>query len=158
LISYISITLLITKFIFDSQLGEKYVNVDQFKEALTYYALANGFSLWYEKSTKKMIIGKCGKRKETLKDPSKGKQRNFQKYPSCSHVNERKWRIYIKWVNSLSSFQVISMIDEHTCVRDFNYGKLVTYKWLGRKFGDVDAFVCDFVEGVWIVYEEEGGR
>ncbi|PWA55277.1 pyruvate kinase [Artemisia annua] len=91
------------------KLGEKYVNSDQFREALTYYALANGFSLWYEKSTKQMIISKCGQRKETLKDPSKGKQRNFHKYPSCS---------------------------QHTCVRNFNYGRVVTYKWIGRNFGD----------------------
>ena len=112
------------------------MNSEQFKEAMTYYALANGFSLWFEKSTKAKMIGKCGRRKETLKDPSKGKQRNFHKYPSCSQVNECKWRIYAKWVKATNTFQVISMVDEHTCVRDFNYGRLVTYKWLGKNFGD----------------------
>ena len=47
------------------------MNAEQFKEVLTYYALANGFSLWFEKSTKQMVIDKCGRRKEVLKDPSK---------------------------------------------------------------------------------------
>ncbi|GKE52489.1 hypothetical protein Tco_1487645 [Tanacetum coccineum] len=32
------------------KVGEKYVSVAQFKECLTYYALENGFSLWYERS------------------------------------------------------------------------------------------------------------
>ncbi|PWA87861.1 rac-like GTP-binding protein 5 [Artemisia annua] len=33
------------------KLGEKFVIVEQFKECLTYYALANGFSLWYDRSS-----------------------------------------------------------------------------------------------------------
>ncbi|GJS17571.1 hypothetical protein Tco_0412043 [Tanacetum coccineum] len=32
------------------KVGEKYVSVAQFKECLTYYALANGFSLWLNES------------------------------------------------------------------------------------------------------------
>ncbi|GJX81222.1 pentatricopeptide repeat-containing protein [Tanacetum coccineum] len=67
------------------KLGEKFVNMDQFKECLTYYALANGFSLWYETSSKYMVI---------------------------------------------------SLKDEHTCVRNYNYGTLINYKWLGKHFGD----------------------
>ena len=35
-----------------------------------------------------------------------------------------------------STFQVISLRDTHTCVRNFHYGKLVNYKWIGRHFGD----------------------
>ena len=34
-----------------------------------------------------------------------------------------------------NSFQVISLIDEHTCVRHFKYGTLVNYKWIGKHFG-----------------------
>ncbi|GJW78134.1 pentatricopeptide repeat-containing protein [Tanacetum coccineum] len=34
-----------------------------------------------------------------------------------------------------SSFQVISLNEEHTCVRDFKYGNLVTYKWIAKHFG-----------------------
>ncbi|GKF04708.1 hypothetical protein Tco_0035376, partial [Tanacetum coccineum] len=64
------------------KLGEKFVNVDQFKECFTYYALANGFSLWYETSSKDRIVAKCGHRKEVIKDPRKGKQRQYQKFPT----------------------------------------------------------------------------
>ncbi|PWA41409.1 sterol desaturase-like protein [Artemisia annua] len=38
-----------------SVVGEKYINVAKFKECLTYYALANGFSLWYERSGEKRV-------------------------------------------------------------------------------------------------------
>ncbi|GJV87197.1 hypothetical protein Tco_1531135 [Tanacetum coccineum] len=55
--------------------GEKYVTVEQFKECLTYYALANGFSLWYEKSSGKKVVAKCGQRPPRLFVPDKGKQR-----------------------------------------------------------------------------------
>ncbi|GJS03859.1 integrase, catalytic region, zinc finger, CCHC-type containing protein [Tanacetum coccineum] len=32
--------------------------------------------------------------------------------------------------------EVVSLIDDHCCVRNFNYGRLISYKWLGRHFGD----------------------
>ncbi|GJX04481.1 hypothetical protein Tco_0190397, partial [Tanacetum coccineum] len=67
------------------QLGEKFVNMDQFKECLTYYVLPNGFSLWYDRSSKE---------------------------------------------------KVISLKDEHNYVRNYNYGILIKYKWLGKNFGD----------------------
>nr|GEY49441.1 pentatricopeptide repeat-containing protein [Tanacetum cinerariifolium] len=48
--------------------GEKYVSVPQFKECLTYYVLANGFSLWYEKSGEVRVVEKCGQRPHRLSD------------------------------------------------------------------------------------------
>ncbi|GKA92496.1 multidrug resistance-associated protein 5 [Tanacetum coccineum] len=38
--------------------GEKYTSVAQFKECLTYYALANGFSLWHERSGEGRVVAK----------------------------------------------------------------------------------------------------
>ncbi|GJV37772.1 pentatricopeptide repeat-containing protein [Tanacetum coccineum] len=64
----------------ESELGEKFVNVEQLKECLIYYALANGFSLWYDRYSKDKVIAKCGHRKEVIKDPSKGKQRAYKKF------------------------------------------------------------------------------
>ncbi|GKB98334.1 hypothetical protein Tco_0984471 [Tanacetum coccineum] len=52
------------------KLGEKFPTVDKFKECLTYYALANGFSLYFERSNKEKIVAKCGQRKEVIKDPN----------------------------------------------------------------------------------------
>ncbi|GKC50749.1 hypothetical protein Tco_1073494 [Tanacetum coccineum] len=51
--------------------GETYVTVEQFKECLTYYALANGFSLWYERSSRKKVVAKCGQRPPRLYVPEK---------------------------------------------------------------------------------------
>ncbi|GKD33302.1 hypothetical protein Tco_1248811 [Tanacetum coccineum] len=59
------------------KLGEKFPNVHKFKECLTFYALANGFSLYFERSYKEKIVAKCGQRKQLIKDPSEGKQRVF---------------------------------------------------------------------------------
>nr|GEW65028.1 pentatricopeptide repeat-containing protein [Tanacetum cinerariifolium] len=42
------------------KVGEKYVSVAQFKKCLTYYALANGFCLWYERIGEVRVVGKCG--------------------------------------------------------------------------------------------------
>ncbi|GJR50203.1 putative reverse transcriptase domain-containing protein [Tanacetum coccineum] len=59
----------------EKHVGEKYVTVEQFKECLTYYALANGFSLWYERSSRKKVVEKCGQRPPRFLVPEKGKQR-----------------------------------------------------------------------------------
>ncbi|GJY12323.1 pentatricopeptide repeat-containing protein [Tanacetum coccineum] len=38
------------------QVGEKYVDADQLKECLTYHSLANGFSLWFYRSSQDQVI------------------------------------------------------------------------------------------------------
>nr|GEW82496.1 pentatricopeptide repeat-containing protein [Tanacetum cinerariifolium] len=50
------------------KVGEKYVDAAQLKECLTYYSLANGFSLWFYRSSKEMLIERCGIRPKKLKD------------------------------------------------------------------------------------------
>ncbi|GKC63727.1 hypothetical protein Tco_1096325, partial [Tanacetum coccineum] len=50
------------------EVGEKYVSVAQFKECVTYYALENGFSLWYERSCEAKVVAKCGQRPPRLTD------------------------------------------------------------------------------------------
>ncbi|GKB38138.1 pentatricopeptide repeat-containing protein, partial [Tanacetum coccineum] len=116
---------------------EKYVDAAQLKECLTYYSLANGFSLWFYRSSKDMLIARCGMRLEKLKDIGKGKQRKHIKYPSGGR-NEGSncpFRCYGKMMVTESSFQVISLNEEHTCVRNFKYGNLVNYKWIAKHFG-----------------------
>nr|GEY67583.1 hypothetical protein [Tanacetum cinerariifolium] len=58
--------------------GEKFMDVDQLKECPTYYTLANGFSLWFNRSKNKRLIAKSGSRLEKLKEPEKGKQMNYK--------------------------------------------------------------------------------
>ncbi|GJZ76590.1 hypothetical protein Tco_0641262 [Tanacetum coccineum] len=59
----------------ETMVGEKYVSVNLFKECLTYYALANGFSLWYKRCCRNKMVAKCGKRPPKLYGPGTGKQR-----------------------------------------------------------------------------------
>ncbi|GKA62370.1 pentatricopeptide repeat-containing protein [Tanacetum coccineum] len=54
------------------KLDEKFPTIKKFKECLTYYALENGFSLWFERSNTNKVVAKYGQRKETIKDPRNG--------------------------------------------------------------------------------------
>ncbi|GJX84883.1 hypothetical protein Tco_0335657 [Tanacetum coccineum] len=54
------------------KVGKKYVTVEQFKECITYYALANGFVLCYERSSRKKVVVKCGQRPPRLSVHEKG--------------------------------------------------------------------------------------
>ncbi|GJY13061.1 pentatricopeptide repeat-containing protein [Tanacetum coccineum] len=88
----------------------KFVTVEQFKECLTYYAMANGFNMWYDRYPTYKVIANCGQRKEVIKDPSKGKQRAYKKFPSkdpsqpFSH-SICPWRCYAKKLKVDGSFQ-----------------------------------------------------
>ncbi|GJR15637.1 hypothetical protein Tco_0798289 [Tanacetum coccineum] len=42
------------------KVGEKYANAAQLKECLTYYSLANGYSLWFYRSSNDSLIARCG--------------------------------------------------------------------------------------------------
>nr|GEV53090.1 pentatricopeptide repeat-containing protein [Tanacetum cinerariifolium] len=119
------------------KVGEKYDDAAQLKECLTYYSLANGFSLWFYRSLKEMLITRCRKRHEKLKDIEKRKQRKHINYPICGRNKSSNcpFICYGKMMVTESSFQVISLNEEHTCVRDFKYGNLVNYKWIVKHFG-----------------------
>nr|XP_043633238.1 uncharacterized protein LOC122604409 [Erigeron canadensis] len=120
------------------QVGENYVDHHALKECMTYYGLVNGFSIRYEKSTKKKLIARCGKRPPRLEEPTIGKQRKMIMYPATQKGEEAKrpWRCYGKRLNDEASFQVVSMVDEHNCTRNFRFGSLVSYKWIGNQFGN----------------------
>ncbi|GJU38273.1 hypothetical protein Tco_1191230 [Tanacetum coccineum] len=144
----------------DHQIGEKYVSGAQFKECLTYYALGNGFFLWYERSGEYKVVAKCGQRKPRFSDPEKGKQRKQTRYPSASsdELPTCPWRCYARWMTDKKTFQCISLEDEHTCVRNFNFGSLVNYKWIAKIFGDniranPDIRLCDIADLVMKKYK-----
>ncbi|GKA53016.1 hypothetical protein Tco_0746331, partial [Tanacetum coccineum] len=89
------------------KVGEKYVDVGQLKECLTYYSLANGFSLWFYRSLKEQVTARCGLRPEKIKDISKWKQRKGNKYPSVGRDEYSKcpFRCYGKMMVAETSFQ-----------------------------------------------------
>ncbi|GKB92191.1 multidrug resistance-associated protein 5 [Tanacetum coccineum] len=117
----------------------------KFKEFLTYYALENGFSLCYERSYEARVVAKCGRRPPRLSDPEKGKQTKQTRYPSAS-IDEFPtcpWRWYARWMTDEKTFQCISIEDEHTGVRNFNFGSLV----------NPDIRLCDIVDLVMKKYK-----
>ncbi|GJW05049.1 hypothetical protein Tco_1563905 [Tanacetum coccineum] len=108
------------------KVGEKYVSVTQFKECLTYYALANGFSLWYEMSVEVRVVAKCGQRPARLSDPKKSKQRKQTKYPSTSSddlptfalTKEPKDHRKSKHIDRKYHFVRSKVVEGHVIVKD----------------------------------------
>ncbi|GJS15107.1 multidrug resistance-associated protein 5 [Tanacetum coccineum] len=142
------------------KVGEKYVSVAQFKECLTYYTLETGFSLWYERSGEVRVVAKYGQRPPRLSALEKGKQKKQTTYPSTSSddLPTCPWRCYSRWMTDEKTFQCISLEDEHTCVRNFNFGSLVNYKWIAKVFGEkiranLDIRLCDIVDLVMKKYK-----
>ncbi|GJT81092.1 multidrug resistance-associated protein 5 [Tanacetum coccineum] len=131
-----------------------------FKECLTYYALANGFSLWHERSGEERVVVKCGQRPLRVSAPEKGKQRKQTKYHCASSdaLHKCPWRCYARWMTNEKTFQCISLVDEHTCVRNFNFDALVNYKWIAKIFGDKiranpNIKLCDIADLVMKKYK-----
>ncbi|GKA51904.1 hypothetical protein Tco_0745100 [Tanacetum coccineum] len=64
------------------KLEEKFVDAAELKDCLTYYALSNGYLIWFVRCSQDVMIVVCGQRPPTLKEPSIGKQRKqFRKNP-----------------------------------------------------------------------------
>ncbi|GKC04513.1 hypothetical protein Tco_0996123 [Tanacetum coccineum] len=112
------------------------------------------------KSGEYRVVAKCGQRKPRLSDPEKGKQRKQTRYPSASsdELPTCPWRCYARWMTDEKTFQCISLEDEHTCVRNFNFGSLVNYKWIAKIFGDniranPDIRLCDIADLVMKKYK-----
>ncbi|PWA64119.1 hypothetical protein CTI12_AA347230 [Artemisia annua] len=59
------------------RLGELYADLDQVKDCLTFYSVANGYQLWYEKSDSEKLLVRCGfdeknrRKKKLPRDPNK---------------------------------------------------------------------------------------
>nr|GEW33854.1 pentatricopeptide repeat-containing protein [Tanacetum cinerariifolium] len=68
------------------KVGDWFVDIQQLKDCLTYYALANGFSLWFYRSSLTQPIAKCGLRPDKTKDPKLGKQSKFKR-------NAKRWAL-----------------------------------------------------------------
>ncbi|KAJ9566551.1 hypothetical protein OSB04_002517 [Centaurea solstitialis] len=83
------------------------VKIDRERSSSTSYALANGFSIWYERSSSTSLITRCGSRPP--RNPTKGKQRKGKRYPSAEKGGKQQcqWRCYARWMKKEQSFQVI---------------------------------------------------
>nr|KAJ0184637.1 hypothetical protein LSAT_V11C900455280 [Lactuca sativa] len=94
-------------------LGMRFSNPLELKICLTYYAVKNGYNLYYEKNDSQRLLVRC------CKD---------SKNPSCP------FRLWTSWMSSESSLQIKSLVDDHNCSKVFKLGSIVTYKWIGKHF------------------------
>nr|GEX92197.1 multidrug resistance-associated protein 5 [Tanacetum cinerariifolium] len=144
----------------DPFLGKKFVEATELKDCLTYYAISNGYSIWFERSSVDALIAICGQRPPTLKGPSLGKQRKQLRYPSVCKEDVRKcnFRLYVTWMTHERTFQIKSLKPKHNCVRNFKFYSLVDYKWIRRHFGDKirknpEIKLCDITDLVMKKYK-----
>ena len=109
------------------RLGELYADLDQVKDCLTFYSVANGYQLWYEKSDSEKLLVRCGfdeknrRKKKLPRDPNK---------PCCP------FRLRAVKMHDGKSWHIRTLVNEHTCSRQCNLGYLVTSKWIARQFVD----------------------
>ena len=94
-------------------LGEKFESPDQLKRALTYYALANGYKLYYQVNNTKRLLAKCSKDDVDRKCP---------------------FRLWASWMQNERTFQIKTLNDEHSCSRTYEYGTLITSNWIARNY------------------------
>ncbi|GJX63051.1 hypothetical protein Tco_0295951 [Tanacetum coccineum] len=93
-------------------LGERFEGPDQLKRCLPYFALFNGYKLYYEVNDGKRLLTRCS--------------RNADGKPECTY------RMWASWMQKERSFQVKSLVDEHCCSRIYEFGTLITCNWIAR--------------------------
>ncbi|GJV58948.1 hypothetical protein Tco_1465048 [Tanacetum coccineum] len=99
-------------------LGERYEGPELLKRAMTYYALANGYKLYFEVNNPRRLVAKCSKDNQEKKCP---------------------FRLWASWMQSEKSFQIKNMIDEHVCSRTYEYGSLITISISQARRGKIKA-------------------
>ena len=102
-------------------LGERYETFEQLKDCLIFYSVANGYQLWYYKSSSEKLLVRCGfdqKKPKKLKgevivleDPNK---------PKCP------FRLRAVKFKNEKSVHIRTLTDEHTCTRQYYLGSLIT--------------------------------
>ncbi|GJU80836.1 hypothetical protein Tco_1283201 [Tanacetum coccineum] len=108
-------------------LGELYADLDQVKDCLTCYSVANGYQLWYEKSDSEKLLVRCGfdekerRKKKLPRDPNK---------PCCP------FRLRAVKRQDGNSWHIRTLVYEHTCTRQYYLGCLMTSKWIARQYED----------------------
>nr|GFA56283.1 hypothetical protein CTI12_AA079050 [Tanacetum cinerariifolium] len=80
--------------------GERHESHDQLKRALAFYALANGYKLYYEVNNPRKLVAKCCRDEKDMKCP---------------------FRLWASWMKNEKSFQIKKLNDEHACSRTYEY-------------------------------------
>ncbi|GKF25624.1 reverse transcriptase domain-containing protein, partial [Tanacetum coccineum] len=94
-------------------LGEKYESPEQLERALVFYALANGYKLYYEVNNPRRLLAKC-----------------------CRDEKDRKcpFRLWASWMQNEKTFHIKKLINEHACSKTYEYGTLITSNWIAKNY------------------------
>nr|XP_017245786.1 PREDICTED: uncharacterized protein LOC108217466 [Daucus carota subsp. sativus] len=87
----------------------KFANHLQLKHAIKCHAVANGLVIKYLKSESNRLLAVCGQ------------------------PNTCRWRLWATQMSTEESFQIKTLRNKHTCVRDYN-AKIVTSIWLAKEY------------------------
>ncbi|PWA54061.1 hypothetical protein CTI12_AA437360 [Artemisia annua] len=151
--------------------GLRFEHLEQLKDCLTNYGVANGYQLWYKRNDYRTLMVLCGRNTDEGRSGGwktrKGKDEGVQigtpsKKGRCKGVLIRSpgkkgkqlvvhgaspskkgkgkgvetkkkkaakkdgctFRLWASWVQDGSSFQIKTLIPEHTCCRNFDLGAL----------------------------------
>ena len=90
-------------------LGMRFESPKQLKHMLCNYVVANGYQLCFVKNDTRRLLVKC-----------------------CGGICT--FRLWGSWMSKDKSFQIKSLISEHNCAKNFKFGSIVTYRWIGTHF------------------------
>ncbi|GJZ35232.1 multidrug resistance-associated protein 5 [Tanacetum coccineum] len=119
-----------------------------FKECLTYYALANGFSLWYERSCEARVVAKCGQRPPRLFDPEKGKQRKQTRFYVCFAGLADGWKTWCRKIIALDGYFLKSPNQGEYLLQLEGMRKITFTQWLGQCRGNGLTLMSDQHKGL----------
>lgn len=102
--------------------GEIFEDVEQFKNCIINYSVANGLKLFYEESKSDKVLVKCGIRH--------ARQRGIHEPNPCP------FRLWASKMGDKVTFQIKSLKPQHNCIRDYNLGSIVSSKWIAKQFAD----------------------
>ncbi|KAD7117668.1 hypothetical protein E3N88_04936 [Mikania micrantha] len=95
----------------------------QLKDMLIDYGVANGYQLVFTVNDNNRLLVRCGAEETNI--DGMGKKIKMWK---CT------FRLWASRVTDDDSFQIKTLNDQHTCVRQFCLGSLVTYTWIAKRF------------------------
>ncbi|GJS16985.1 hypothetical protein Tco_0411457 [Tanacetum coccineum] len=83
------------------------------------------------KGKEKVVVGNKKWTKQAIKLSKSPSKKGTKRKTSD---NLCKFRLWGSWMQNEASFQIKTLIPDHNCARVFNFGALVTYKWIARHY------------------------
>ncbi|GKA49751.1 calcium/proton exchanger, partial [Tanacetum coccineum] len=71
---------------------------------------------------------------ESANTPTKWTKERIKRVKDTPSSHYCTFRLWASWMSSEKSFQIKSLYPDHKCVRNYNMGSLVTYKWIASHY------------------------